>query len=238
MNRRHEDAGHARTIPSRRRCLAALVLGIAACVGTVGVAEAQISAPNVLVYGSVNLFGFGYPAGVDPTAGASTFGLTAGLTSIASQSFFHTYPFRPARGDFPNTDRIFVGSVQTAQHDGYSGYSGRRNGPMTFKLDYSALVPAGAKVATLTLGIAADDFQYPVIGNPFIATVNGQPNPGLVNLLQSLNESGPLAQYVSIGIDPATLRGSKILRVSIDEGGDGGDGWAVDYLTVGVTTKP
>jgi threonine dehydrogenase-like Zn-dependent dehydrogenase len=25
--------------------------------------------------------------------------------------------------------------------------------------------------------------------------------------------------------------------VSIDQGGDGGDGWAVDFLTVGVTTS-
>ena len=26
------------------------------------------------------------------------------------------------------------------------------------------------------------------------------------------------------------------MTLSIDEGGDGGDGWAVDFLTIGVTT--
>ncbi len=238
MKCRPHDAVPALAGRSRRRCLAALVLGLTAWLGTAGVAEAQIASPNVLVYGTVNLFGFGYPAGVDPTAGASTFGLAAGATSVATQSFFHVFPFRPAKGDYPNTDRIFVGSVQTGDHDGYSSYSGRKHGPMIFKLDYSALVPPGAKVATLTLGIAADDFQFPVIGNPFIATVNGQLNQALTNLLESLIESGPLTQYVSIGIDPKTLRGNKILHVAIDEGGDGGDGWAVDCLTVGVTTKP
>jgi hypothetical protein len=28
-----------------------------------------------------------------------------------------------------------------------------------------------------------------------------------------------------------------VLTLSIDQGGDGGDGWALDYLTVGVTTQ-
>ena len=30
---------------------------------------------------------------------------------------------------------------------------------------------------------------------------------------------------------------SEMLTLSIDEGGDGGDGWAVDFLTVGITSQ-
>ena len=41
---------------------------------------------------------------------------------------------------------------------------------------------------------------------------------------------------MTIGIDPSTLLSSNILTLSIDEGGDGGDGYAVDFLTVGVVT--
>jgi hypothetical protein len=69
-------------------------------------------------------------------------------------------------------------------------------------MDYSSLVGAGQSVTSLTLGIAADDFQFPVFGQPFIVTVDGSP----------------------------------VLTLSIDEGGDGGDGWAVDFLTLGVET--
>ena len=41
---------------------------------------------------------------------------------------------------------------------------------------------------------------------------------------------------MTIGIDPAVLQTNNILTLSIDEGGNGGDGWAIDFLTVGVTT--
>ena len=34
-------------------------------------------------------------------------------------------------------------------------------------LDYSSLVPSGKPITSFTLGIAADDFQYPVFGQPF-----------------------------------------------------------------------
>ena len=44
-------------------------------------------------------------------------------------------------------------------------------------------------------------------------------------------------QFFSIGLDPASLDESNVLTLTIDEGGDGGDGWAVDFLTVGVETS-
>lgn len=34
------------------------------------------------------------------------------------------------------------------------------------------------------------------------------------------------------------MTSDRVLKLSIDEGGDGGDGYAVDFLTVGVTSAP
>ena len=54
----------------------------------------------------------------------------------------------------------------------------------------------------------------------------------------ALNQTGPFEQFLSIGIDPATLDPSNILTLSINETGNGGDGWALDFLTIGVTSTP
>jgi len=74
--------------------------------------------------------------------------------------------------------RIYVGSVQTGNDDGYSRSSERINGPQVVTLDYGSLVPAGSSILTLTLGIATDDFQFPSWGNPFTATINGSVDAG------------------------------------------------------------
>ena len=74
---------------------------------------------------------------------------------------------------------IYVGLVQTGAHDGYSTFGGRLNGPDVITLDYSSLVPGGSTITSLTLGIAADDFQFPPFGQPFTATINGVVNTAL-----------------------------------------------------------
>lgn len=192
-------------------------------------------ADGVTEYGDENLLNTGtYPS--DPKAGATLIGLAPGATTEATLAFGHGFPFSPEPGDFPGTDQIYVGSVQTGAHDGYSTTTQRINGPDVLTLDYSSLVPSGNTITSLTLGIATDDFQFPVFGQPFTATINGTPDAALTTLIESLNETGPVEQFVTIGIDPAVLLASNVLTLSIDEGGDGGDGYAIDFLTVGVTT--
>src|SRR5262249_44089887 len=139
---------------------------------------------------------------------------------------------------FPGTDTIYVGSVQTASHDGYSVAASRVAGPLVASLDYSSLVPAGQTITSLTLGIAADDFQNPRFGQPFTATINGTAATALTTKLNTIDETGPVVHFFTIGIDPSLLSSTNILTLSIDEGGDGGDGYAVDFFTVGVTTQP
>lgn len=191
---------------------------------------------STLLFGDEDCLGQGCYGVNDPTAGATLTGLAADVVTLATNAFSHGYPFSPSAGDFPGTDQIYVGSVQTGAHDGYSGAAQRINGPDVFDLDYSSLLSGGGSITSFTLGIAADDFQFPVIGNPFTATINGTVDTALSNELNSLNQSGPIVQFFTIGIDPSLLNGSNVLDLSIDEGGDGGDGYAVDFLTVGVTT--
>jgi hypothetical protein len=97
-------------------------------------------------------------------------------------------------------------------------------------------VSAGQSITSLTLGIAADDFQFPNYGQPFIAAIDGSPDPALTAELNSLSEGGPEVHFFTIGLDAALDDSTHTLSVSLDEGGDGGDGWAVDFLTLGVET--
>ena len=191
---------------------------------------------TVITFGTEDCLTTGCYGANDPTAGATLQGLAPDTVTLASMSFGHSFPFTPSVGDFPGTDQIYVGSTQTAMHDGYSDTAQRINGPDVLTLDYSSLITAGQTLTSLTLGIAADDFQFPAFGQPFTASINGVADPALVTELESLNLTGPVVQFFTIGIDPSVDTGSHILTLSIDEGGDGGDGYALDFLTIGVTT--
>jgi hypothetical protein len=192
---------------------------------------------GTLIYGDEDVLGTGtYPT--DPTVGAMLQGLAPGAHTFGAPAVGHGYPFSPSVGEFAGTDQIYVGSVQSGAHDGYSTSAGRQNGPQVINLDYSSLVSAGQTVQTFTLGIAADDFQFPSFGNPFTAQINGSTDTALSTLLNSIDQSGPVVQFLTFGISTAALLPSNVLTLSIDEGGDGGDGWAIDFLTVGVTAVP
>lgn len=207
-------------------------LGLLLAVTASASARAQ-----VLEFGDEDLSNTGvYPT--DPKAGATQSSLAPGVVTFATNKYHHNFPFTPSPSDFAGTDQIFVGSVQTANHEGYSSESSRRNGPQMFTLDYSSLLPAGNTLQTLTLGVAADDFQFQAFGQPYTATINGTANTALSNALDGLDQTGVFTQYLTVGIDPTLLNSSNVLTFSIDEGGDGGDGWSVDYLTVGVTSAP
>jgi hypothetical protein len=192
---------------------------------------------GIITYGDMDCLNWGCYGSDDPTAGATPIGLLPGVVTPATWSYGHLWPISPETGDYPGTDQIYVGSGQTIDcWDGYCN-AGPLNGPQVFLLDYSSLIPAGQTVVSFTLGIAADDFQFPVWAQPFSASINGSVHPALTSTLNSLDQSGARVQFFTIGIDPALLNGTNVLDLRIDEGGDGGDGWAVDFLTVGVETS-
>src|SRR5215469_12700223 len=94
----------------RRHCILAIA---AFAVST------QFASGGVLFYGDENLCNTGTYSS-DPTVGAALEGLAPDAVNIATNAFGHVYPFSPEPGDYPGTDQIYVGSVQTGAHDGYS----------------------------------------------------------------------------------------------------------------------
>lgn len=196
---------------------------------------------QVKEYGTEDQIGTG-PYAVDPKIGASLWGLSPGTITQGAQSAGHTqFVPDPSPSGFAGTDTIHVGSGFTnLAHDGYSYQflsTGKGvKGPDIFALDYSSLIPDGQSVQTLTLGIAADDFQAPKYGQLFTATINGTLSPGLSAKLNDLTLTDPSDLFFTFGVDPTLLTSDNILKLSIDEGGDGGDGYAVDFLTIGVTS--
>jgi hypothetical protein len=174
----------------------------------------------------------------DPKAGSTLEGLAPGAVTFSSLVTGHGWGFSPSAGEYAGTDQIYVGSNQTGNHDGYSGAQERKSGPQFISLDYNSLVSTGDVIYTFTLGIAADDFQYIPFGQPYVAKVNDIVNTDLTDILNGFDQTGPVVQFFTFGIDPITLDPSNILTLSVDQEGDGGDGWAIDFLTVGVTTSP
>ncbi len=235
MNRISEHNVHSH-VNGSKRSEARVVTYLAAAICVLALELPARAGSGYIEYGTENVLGTRtYPS--DPKAGATLIGLTPGVVTMASLITPHGYPFSPASGDFPGTDQIYVGTHQTAFDDGYSTYSGRIQAPDVLTMDYSSLVPAGQMLTSLTLGIAADDFQYPVWGNRFTATLNGTTDVALTNEINSLNQTGPVVQFFTIGVDPSILLGTHVLTLTISEGGTGGDGYAIDFLTLGVTTQ-
>lgn len=200
------------------------VMGLLLCSG----ASAQI-----LQYGDVDLLGTGNWSS-DPTTDATLNGLAPGVSTFSSVSQGHGFPFSPSPGEFAGTDQIYTGSNQSASGDGYSGFAGRLATAQTLTMDYSSLVDG--TIDSLTLGIAADDFQRPLFGNPFTAKINGTLYQPLTDVLNQLSQTGPQTQFFTIGLPTDLLLSSNVLTLTIDEGGNGSDGWAIDFLTIGVKT--
>lgn len=209
----------------------------AAIVATAALGLSPAHAGVFQVFGDMDVLGTREYDG-DPLAGATMLGLAPGQTTYADLITGHGFGFDPEKDDHPGTDQIYVGSKQTAQHDGYSAYAGRRNGPQVIELDYTSLIPKGSKVATVTLGIAADDFQSVVFGQAYSAKINGVAFQPLTDALNDFDQTGPVVQFFTIGLPLSVMRNTGMLTLEIDQGGDGGDGWAIDFLTVGVTFVP
>lgn len=219
-------------------------VGVAASVLLAVAGAASAGLPGVQIYGDVDLLGFGYGGG-DPFAGATLVGLAPNVITAANNSFAHGYPFDPEVGEYPGTDQIYVGSFQYSGGDGYSQYANRITGIQTVTIDYSSLVPEGQTLTSLTLGIAFDDFQNPVFGNPYTVVVNNGVNAALTGLANQIDQTTPLTRLYTIGLDLATLRDDHTLTLQIRQASGGqrggvpqGDGWAIDFLTIGATTIP
>lgn len=136
--------------------------------------------------------------------------------------------------DYPGTDQLYVSSRGTPPD------STIQRGPETIVMDYSTLVPAGQQVSGLTLGMSVTGFISLNTGMTYTAQLNGQINVPLSRQLNSLQIGANVTQFFTIGIDPKVLNSNNQLTLQIDATDPQGwnKGWAIDFLTISVTTVP
>ncbi|MGH8161294.1 MAG: OmpA family protein, partial [Gammaproteobacteria bacterium] len=171
--------------------------------------------------GDVDNFGYGWPNGYSPFSGETTPP--------------HDYPFEPSPTDPEGTDRIMVGSSYNGHPpdgtDGYTSSTSRpANKPRPIVIDLPADHP---KTGKILLQLFVDDFQAPSFGSHFQMTLDGERMHAMEEVLNSLDETGPIGKLISLPLPPAyhRLLDDNRLVIFIDDPTTGaGDGYAIDFV--------
>ncbi|QTY28201.1 OmpA family protein [Flavobacterium sp. CS20] len=184
-------------------------------------------------YGDIDNFGFGWPEGFDPFSGEST--------------PRHKFPFYPKPSDPTGTDRIMVVSAykyrgeegyKKVRRDGYTSSTKRPdNQPKKMVLAYNL---KGTSVKTALLQLFIDDFQAPNLGSKFKFWLNGKEAVYVNNLLNEVEQTGPIGKLLSVQIIPEFIPDveSSKLEIFIDGSDEiAGDGFAIDFIRLLVNPK-
>ncbi len=138
------------------------------------------------------------------------------------------------------TDRMYVGSAWTGKEaDGYAeNYTDWKNGQLPGKafgegalvinMNYDA---SGINVKSALLQLCIDDFQPLTWKSNFTVKLNGKDAPFIAELLNQVDQTGPVSYMVSAVIPSgffADIASGK-LTVTIDETTGVGDGFAIDF---------
>lgn len=174
-----------------------------------------------ILYGKINNLGFGWPPGFDVFSGKTTPS--------------HSWPWKVDPTAPPGTNRIMVGTSYNghppAGSDGYTGTTSRpANLPQAMRLHYEL---NGLNVTAATIQMFVDDFQAPVFHSHFQVTINGRRCPFLENIINSLDQTGPIGQLISARVPDEFLAdvASGNLNIYIDDPTTGaGDGYAVGFV--------
>ena len=210
--------------------LAAAAILIMACSGAMSVEDYRFQyqvirdAPEaqiIIRYGDVDNLGFGWPEGFDPFSGDSTPA--------------HDFPWEVDPGDANGTDRIMVPSSYVGSPpqgiDGYTATTQRHeNSPREITIPFPA--PAGG-ISSAVLQVFVDDFQSPVFLSSFQVMMNGMRVPELEDILNALDQSGPIGQLVTFPLPDRVVAGMEAgeLSILVDDPETGaGDGFAFDFF--------
>ena len=189
-------------------------------------------APNdaelVFLVGDIDNLGFGWPQGFDVFSGSST--------------PTHTYPWKPGDYDSAGTDQVMVGTSYEghppAGEDGYASSTSRPdNLPQVISMQYDL---GETKVKSAILQMFVDDFQSPVWKSEFQVEINGRHAPFLEEVLNSLVQTGPIGNLITVQIPDKFLSDveSEVLNIYIDDPVTGaGDGYAVDFVRLLINPK-
>lgn len=143
--------------------------------------------------------------------------------------------------DDPNgTDRIYVGSRWTGKEaDGYAqNYTAWKNGKLqdrafgdgnlTINMKYDT---SDISVRSALLQLCIDDFQPLTWNSNFEVLLNGKEVPFIAELLNHVDQTGPVSYMVSAVIPSGFFAdiASGNLKITIDETTGVGDGFAIDF---------
>lgn len=172
--------------------------------------------------GDIDNLGFGWPFGFDPFSGEST--------------SWHPYPFYPEPDDPDGTDRIMVisGFVYGSSYfiDGYTFTTERPdNLPVAIEMNFDLM---GTTVDDVVIQMFVDDFQAGIFGsNYFQVSINGVRIPILEEVINALNQTGPIGKLITVQIPEAYnyLFTSGNVSLFIDDPiNNVGDGFAIDFV--------
>jgi OOP family OmpA-OmpF porin len=193
--------------------------------------------------GDINNLGFGWPTGFDPFSGKST--------------PVHLFPWTPKPDEPEGTDRIMLGSsVDPAEelsdpaayiHRGSDGYS-RILGDCALaessckarqeSMPRPITLPIGAlpsKIEAIVVQIFVDDFQAPRLHSHFQASLNGTRVPSFEEVINSLDQTGPIGKLVTLRLLPeywSLLRSGNVQLLIDDPTTRVRDGYAVDFARI------
>ena len=203
--------------------------------------EGGPEADLVVRTGDINNLGFGWPKDYDPFSGKSTFP--------------HPFPWTPKPGTPDGTDRILLGSGVTLESyikepyagDGYtnsllrpcktdpdpSKCKNRQDSmPQPIVLSVGALP---AKINAVLFQIFVDDFQAPSFHSHFQATLNGERIPSLEQVLNAIDQTGPIGKLITVNLLPEyfPLLQSGTVKLLIDDPSTHAqDGYAIDFVRI------
>ncbi len=177
--------------------------------------------------GDIDNLGFGFADDFNPFTGKPT--------------EIHPYPWQPQQGDAPGLDRITVGSKfgkkpQPCGNDGYSNSNPAKPIPIEIPLEKVK----GVKIKSAMLTMFVDDFQSPYLCAKYLAFINGKRFGNLENILNTLNQGGPIGKFISVNIPPEMIEmfNSQKLAVLIDDTSGAADGYAIDFMKLLINPKP
>jgi OmpA-OmpF porin, OOP family len=177
--------------------------------------------------GDIDNLNFGFPEDFNPFCGVPT--------------QVHPYPWEADPSDPKGTDKIMIGKSFKAgnspcDEDGYSG-SAQVAEPIT--LPTTTLKATTINNAALIIFI--DDFQAPVFCSSFQVTLNGVRFPEAEQLINAIEQTGPIGKLIIIPLTDnlLPLLKSDNLALKIDDvQSKAGDGFAIDFVKLVVNYKP
>jgi outer membrane protein OmpA-like peptidoglycan-associated protein len=124
--------------------------------------------------------------------------------------------------------------------DGYSGvFDNKLTLPVPF--DINLLQAKGLNITSVLIQIFVDDFQAPGLCSRFQAKVNSVRFKELENILNAIDQTGPIGKVVTVAVPDYLLSEFKREKLAflIDDPVSGaGDGFAIDFIKILFNYKP